>query len=393
MAPTKKLKVAAPAALAVGKAEDREGTKRPSGALRKEHQEKQAQLVQFILPALDHSGANHQVRWERDGVPATDVGPANVESAEGVLHEVGLASLLTQLHNTVPGGLPTSPNTSASLLNTPELRKTVSEWRTQYQTMQRKGWRITRDTGCCFAHPQYQGSAGEGRVRAHASVFRTFHGFKPAAEPVPAAAEEAAEALPVQDNPTGRAEQLTLSHYCKRGHIHMRCANRRHIGVEPLWRNQLRNYCFWVEDGANPGDWPGDCGCCRMLRAQSTSLAHSNPLESQRLLAVVGTPCLLPYMSWVRQNADADRLVFLTSRAAVEAMLASGVGGSYTQAPDGTAVDNVGHAVKWSWADVAALEKRDAAATKRKQLKQPTKPEEDAIRADPLDASAAEADF
>ena len=74
-------------------------------------------------------------------------------------------------------------------------------------------------------------------------------------------------------------------------------------------------------------------------------------------------------------------------------MLASGVGGSYTQAPDGTAVDNVGHAVKWSWADVAALEKRDAAATKRKQLKQPTKPEEDAIRADPLDASAAEADF
>lgn len=103
-----------------------------------------------------------------------------------------------------------------------------------YRTMERKGFLVTKDTGCLIPHSQYSTYQAGATLKGHQRTFQFFGRWKP--EPGDLR------------NEFGWPSTPQISHLChRRG-----CCRPDHLIAEEQWRNIKRTYCG--HDGAC------DCG-------------------------------------------------------------------------------------------------------------------------------------
>jgi len=112
--------------------------------------------------------------------------------------------------------------------------KTLRQTADQYRTMERKGFRVTKDIGCLIPDEQYGVAKKGSTVKGHQRTFAFF------AHWVPGSGDTIR-------NEFGWPTNLQISHLCHR----RSCCRVDHLVAEEQWRNLKRNYC-----GLN-----GNCDC------------------------------------------------------------------------------------------------------------------------------------
>lgn len=165
--------------------------KRTSGSIRKSHQSSGAFLIEFKTPAQP----------------------------------------MDLIHRVVPVGL------GPSALLTGKDRQSVVD---QYRTMERKGFRVTKDTGCLIPDEQYGTYQQGATVKGHQRSFAFFANWCPK------------QGVAAVRNEYGWPTNLQISHLCHR----RSCCRVDHLVAEEQWRNLKRNYC-----GFN-----GQCDCGNSLQ-------------------------------------------------------------------------------------------------------------------------------
>jgi hypothetical protein len=95
----------------------------------------------------------------------------------------------------------------------------------KYRTMERKGFRVTKDIGCLIPHEQYSTYQQGATVKGHRRTFAFFGRWLPSNV--------------VLRNEYGWPMQPQVSHLCHR----RSCARPDHLIAEEQWRNIKRNYC------------------------------------------------------------------------------------------------------------------------------------------------------
>jgi len=103
----------------------------------------------------------------------------------------------------------------------------------KYRAMERKGFRVTRDTGCLIPDEQYGTYQQGATLKGHQRTFAFFARWCP---------KQGSEAI---RNQFGWPMNLQISHLCHR----RSCCRVDHSVAEEQWRNLKRNYC-------------GECGEC-----------------------------------------------------------------------------------------------------------------------------------
>lgn len=126
----------------------------------------------------------------------------------------------------------------------------------QYRTCERKGYRVSKDTGCFAPHPQYATKGKGGSEKGYQLAFFAKHGFVP---------KQHGKGDTVTDPATGKDISWQLSHLC-----HCRwCCRLDHLCIEQRWRNLMRNFClgplkkFRLPDGKVIDT----CGCSLQFHA------------------------------------------------------------------------------------------------------------------------------
>lgn len=119
--------------------------------------------------------------------------------------------------------------------------------RKTYETMERKGFRFTADTGCFAPTSRYTMKSGGANERGYQLSFFAKYGFmlsQPDSDEMPDASDGDAA--------------LQLSHRCHRRW----CCRLDHLCVEPRWRNAARNHCLGPCEVNLPGlGVTKTCGC------------------------------------------------------------------------------------------------------------------------------------
>lgn len=123
----------------------------------------------------------------------------------------------------------------------------------QYKTMERKGFKVTKDCGCLIPDDQYSTQQQGSTVKGHQRAVGFFSRFVPSAD----------------DNFGLRNEfgwpcTLQISHKCHR----RKCCRIDHLIAEEQWRNLKRNYCGF----GGECDCGSDIPCVR--RYQPTNFAE-----------------------------------------------------------------------------------------------------------------------
>jgi Zinc-binding loop region of homing endonuclease len=122
------------------------------------------------------------------------------------------------------GGRLMPPGLGPTALQTGKERQSAVD---QYRTMERKGFRVTKDTGCLIPDEQYATYQQGATVKGHQRSFAFFGHW-----------------VPKQDGQATRNEfgwpmNLQISHVCHR----RSCCRIDHILAEEQWRNLKRNFC------------------------------------------------------------------------------------------------------------------------------------------------------
>lgn len=97
----------------------------------------------------------------------------------------------------------------------------------RYRTMERKGFRVTKDSGCLIPDEQYGTYQQGATVKGHQRAFGFFAHWVPT---------QGAQAI---RNEWGWPMTLQISHLCHR----RSCCRIDHLVAEEQWRNIKRNYC------------------------------------------------------------------------------------------------------------------------------------------------------
>lgn len=147
------------------------------------------------------------------------------------------------------------------------------KYRKEYRTMERKGFLVTRDTGCLIPHPQYSTTQKGATRKGHQRAFAFFGGWCPK------------QGHQAERNLHGWPSTLQISHLCHRRN----CCRPDHLLGEEQWRNQKRNYCG--------NDGLCDCGseikCLRRYQVSETDLTESTLLcknVEEVKQALIGAP-------------------------------------------------------------------------------------------------------
>jgi len=120
---------------------------------------------------------------------------------------------------------------------TPLVTDAVYEkFKTEYRTMERKGFLVTSDTGCLIPHPQYSTTQKGATRKGHQRAFAFFGRWCPQQGKV------------AERNLHGWPSTQQISHKCHRRN----CCRPDHLLSEEQWRNLKRNYCGY--------DGMCDCG-------------------------------------------------------------------------------------------------------------------------------------
>lgn len=113
--------------------------------------------------------------------------------------------------------------------------KDLQSAKDSYRTMERKGFRVTKDTGCLIPDAQYSTYQGGATLKGHQRSFQFFGRWMPKAK------EETVR------NEYGWPMNPQISHLCHR----RSCCRIDHLVAEEQWRNLKRNYC----------GYHGSCDC------------------------------------------------------------------------------------------------------------------------------------
>lgn len=122
------------------------------------------------------------------------------------------------------GGRLLPPGLGPTALQTGKERQSAVD---MYRTMERKGFRVTKDTGCLIPDEQYATYQQGATVKGHQRSFAFFGHW------VPKQGSQATR------NEFGWPMDLQISHGCHR----RACCRIDHIWAEEQWRNLKRNYC------------------------------------------------------------------------------------------------------------------------------------------------------
>lgn len=117
-----------------------------------------------------------------------------------------------------------------SLLSGSELQSAKDS----YRTMERKGFRVTKDTGCMIPDAQYSTYKAGSSLKGHQRSFQFFGRWWPKAEQT-------------VRNEFGWPITPQISHLCHR----RSCCRIDHLVAEEQWRNIKRNFC----------GYHGSCDC------------------------------------------------------------------------------------------------------------------------------------
>lgn len=119
-----------------------------------------------------------------------------------------------------------------------------------YMTMERKGFRVTSDTGCIIPDDSYCTTGDKDAFKAYQKSFFRAHGFLP-------------NQKVTQKDARGREMIAQLSHLC---HRHW-CCRSDHLVFEYRWRNVDRNSCLGpVSEGV--------CGCLLQYKHFGSDTIH-----------------------------------------------------------------------------------------------------------------------
>ena len=110
----------------------------------------------------------------------------------------------------------------------------------KYRTMERKGFRVTKDLGCLIPDEQYGTYQQGATIKGHQRTFAFFAHWCPQQTP---------QAI---RNEYGWPMNAQISHLCHR----RSCARVDHLICEEQWRNLKRNYCGFA----------GNCDCGNPLQ-------------------------------------------------------------------------------------------------------------------------------
>lgn len=153
-----------------------------------------------------------------------------------------------------------------------------SEWQSakdKYRTMERKGFRVTKDIGCLIPHEQFGTTQQGATLKGYQRAFTFFARWCPKFEPSGV----------VKRNEFGWPATVQISHLCHR----RSCCRIDHLIAEEQWRNVKRNYCGFYDEC--------DCGssveCLRryQMQEQAESPVFCETKE-EVLEALDGTACL-----------------------------------------------------------------------------------------------------
>ena len=113
-----------------------------------------------------------------------------------------------------------------------------------YETMERKGFKVTKDTGCLIPTDHYCTHQAGDAFKGYQKAFFRAHGFLPKA---------LTKETEVPRDASGRDISPQLSHLCHRRW----CCRLDHLVYEYKWRNFVRNGCL------GPTEWNSKptCGC------------------------------------------------------------------------------------------------------------------------------------
>eukprot|EP00877_Chromochloris_zofingiensis_P008714 jgi/Chrzof1/4096/Cz13g20070.t1 len=157
----------------------------------------------------------------------------------------------------------------------------------QYRTMERKGLRVTKDTGCLIPDEQYGIYQQGATVKGHQRSFAFFANWCPK------------QGISAIRNEFGWPMNLQISHLCHR----RSCCRIDHLVAEEQWRNLKRNYCGF--------NGQCDCGntlkCLRRYQMQDQSdLPEFCQSKEEVRAALVGTPEYVIHNN--NRHADRDKV-------------------------------------------------------------------------------------
>ena len=135
----------------------------------------------------------------------------------------------------------------------------ASEFDDAYRTMERKGFRVTKDTGCLIPHAHYCTHAKGDIFKGYQRSFLAAFGFLPAQ-------------FEKNDTPRDEADRdlsAQLSHICHR----RQCVRPDHVLFECKWRNFMRNNCLgpMVVNNRNA------CGCSAQFHLAGKDVSSEIP--------------------------------------------------------------------------------------------------------------------
>lgn len=141
----------------------------------------------------------------------------------------------------------------------------------KYRTMERKGFRVTKDIGCLIPDEQYGVYQAGATLKGHQRAFSFFANWCPSQGPA------------AIRNEFGWPMNLQISHLCHR----RSCCRIDHLIAEEQWRNLKRNYCGM--------DGECDCGssieCLRRYQMQDqTDLPEFCQTAEEVKAALAGAP-------------------------------------------------------------------------------------------------------
>ena len=175
-----------------------------------------------------------------------------------------------------------------------KVRDNLADRRESYMTMERKGFRVTKDIGCMIPDDHFCTHGDKDIFKGYQRAFFCLHGFMP----------QQFKQAELPKGPDNRDLSAQLSHRCHR----RQCCRIDHLCFEGKWRNFGRNFCEGPMTVEGPRFSGLDlCGCL---------LQHAQLQQADR----EGPPCLKRYTA--SSDVLDPAIPLCSSEEEVEAVLA-----------------------------------------------------------------------
>lgn len=225
-------------------------------------------VKQMVIPHVVVACASHMAKTTTSARRLT----VNKRKTSGEVREEHLRSGAFLVEFKTPDGPVDMFRRTAPSGLEPKRLHSGGEWQSavdKYRAMERKGFRVTSDTGCLIPDPQYSTYQKWATNKGHKRTFAFFARWTPAEVDV--------------RNEFGWPCSVQISHLCHR----RSCCRVDHLVAEEQWRHLKRNYC----------GFGGSCDCGNEIkclrRYQMDAQCDDPPLcttKSEAEKALEGAP-------------------------------------------------------------------------------------------------------